>query len=101
MTIKFRFIDRFERFGHYQYYLGKSKNAKIEVTKRSENKYSFMIDREKDDFVFNSLWGSHSNELYQKLLNELPDMKFNNDAEALEFIDQWVQNNVPKLEKKS
>jgi hypothetical protein len=97
--MKFRWVDKMEKWTHLQYYTGRKNGAVVEVKKDKNSKYSFFVNREKDDFRFNSLWGSFPNENIQKLLNELPNMIFESDVKALEFISDWVDKNVPKLSK--
>jgi len=96
--MKFRYIDKYENWGKKQYYFGKKNGAKVEVYKKG-NYYWFYIDREKDDFIFNSAWGNHTDTEQQNRLNNLPDMKFNSDAEALEFVEKWMDENVHKLKE--
>jgi len=97
-NIKFRWVDRIENWIHIQHYAGKKNGAKVEVSKKGK-KYWFFIERDKDDFVFNSSWGTHPNQTYQNMLDNLPDMIFESDAKALDFVDKWVDENVPKLKK--
>jgi len=96
--IKFRWVDRMENWVHLQYYIGRKNSAKIEVSKKGK-KYYFFVERDKDDFIFNSGWGTHPNPDYQRMLDALPDMIFESDGKALEFVDNWVNENVPKLNK--
>jgi hypothetical protein len=98
MKMKFRFADRFENWTHLQYYFGRKYGAKVEVSKKGK-KYYFSIEREKDDFVFSSGWGTHPNQNYQRMLDNLPDMVFESDEKALEFVERWIDENVPRLAK--
>jgi len=97
-NIKWRWVDKFENWAHLQYYMGRKNGAVINVSKKGK-KYNFSVERVKDDFCFNSGWGTYPNENYQKMLNELPDMIFNIDDDALQFIEKWVDENIPKLKK--
>jgi len=94
--MKFRFVDKMENWAHVQYYTGRKNGVKVEIFK-IKGRYGFYAEREKDDFTFNSLWQNHPNVEQQNRLNNLPDMKFESDEKALEFVEKWIDENAPKL----
>jgi hypothetical protein len=97
--MKFRYVSKFDNWHHDQYYMGRKKGAIVKIYQKEGNRYYFLINREKDDFRFNSSWGQHPDQDQQERLASLPDMRFETLEDALGVIAQWVDDHVPTLIK--
>jgi hypothetical protein len=96
--MKWKYVDKFDNWQHLIYYSARKKGCKIEI-KKYKGKWVFAVDREKDDFVFNSAWDAHPNPLYKKFLTELKDTSTFTIEEMQNHVEDWVDKNVPTLMK--
>lgn len=100
--MKWKWVSKFENWTTYEYFSGRKYGVHIKVYKPTKNyPYHFLIEETKtNQFVFNSLWGSHSDEDQKVRIASIPDMAFKNDQEALEFVEKWIEGHVPRPKKK-
>lgn len=98
--MKWRYVDKMERFIRIQYYFAKKKGCIIQISnKKWKSKWIFTVQRNEDDFTFNSAWDCHPNPLYQTFMQELQDTSKFTLEEMQEYVEKWVDKNVPSLKK--
>lgn len=94
--MKWRYVDKMDNWVHRQYWVGRKKGATIEVWGDESHGFGFLVNRDKDGLVYNSLWDSHPNPIAP-----LIKVKMKGSQESIfEFIEQWVETYVPKLTTK-
>ena len=78
-----------------KYWHAKKKGATIRIEGDDEQGYWFFVRREKDGWVYNSLWQSHPNPnaplIRKRMKVSLEEMK--------RFVEEWVDKYVPATPK--